>query len=51
LRRADPTSKESYGLCIGSRNRKRGLGPTKNYIIIVIIIILNMEDVADGILC
>jgi hypothetical protein len=29
LRRADPPSKESYRLCIGLRNRKRGQGPTK----------------------
>jgi hypothetical protein len=29
LRRADPPSKESYRLCIGSRNWKSGQGPTK----------------------
>jgi hypothetical protein len=29
LRRADPPSKEFYGLCIGLRNRKSGQGPTK----------------------
>jgi hypothetical protein len=29
LRRADPSSKESYRLCIGLRNWKRGRGPTK----------------------
>jgi hypothetical protein len=29
LRRADPTSKESYLLCIGSRNWKSGQDPTK----------------------
>jgi hypothetical protein len=31
LRRADPSSKESYRLCIGLRNKKkRGQGPTKS---------------------
>jgi hypothetical protein len=29
LRRADPPSKESYRMCIGSRNWKSGQGPTK----------------------
>jgi hypothetical protein len=29
LRLADPPSKESYRLCIGSRNWKRNQGPTK----------------------
>jgi hypothetical protein len=29
LRRADPPSKESYGLCIGLRNWKGGQGPTR----------------------
>jgi hypothetical protein len=29
LRRADPSSKESYRLCIGSRNWNSGQGPTK----------------------
>jgi hypothetical protein len=45
LRRADPPSKEFYQLCIGSRNWKRGQGPTtirriiihSNTIIILII--------------
>jgi hypothetical protein len=30
LRRADPPFKESYWLCIRSRNRKSGQGPTKD---------------------
>jgi hypothetical protein len=36
LARGDPPSKESYRLCIGSRNWKRGQGPTKGYRAIII---------------
>jgi hypothetical protein len=44
LRRADPPSKESYRLCIGSSNWKSCQGPTKGCraIIILIIIYLSM---------
>jgi hypothetical protein len=38
LRRADPPSKKSYWLCIGSRNWKSGQGPTKGCRTIIIII-------------
>jgi hypothetical protein len=44
LRRADPPYKESYRLCIGSRNLKGGQGPRKGCrAIIIIIIIINIE--------
>jgi hypothetical protein len=36
LRRADPPSKESYWLCIGSGNWKSGQGPTKGCRAIII---------------
>jgi hypothetical protein len=39
LWRADPPSKESYWLCIGSRNWKCCQGPTKGCRAIIIIII------------
>jgi hypothetical protein len=40
LRWADAPSKESYRLCIGSRNWKSGRGPTKGCRAIIIIIII-----------
>jgi hypothetical protein len=48
LRRADLPFKESYRLCIGSRNWKSGQGPTKGcraimmMMMIIIIIIINL---------
>jgi hypothetical protein len=38
LRRADPSSKKSYLVCIGSKNWKSGQGPTKGCRAIIIII-------------
>jgi hypothetical protein len=35
LRGADHASKESYGLCIGSKNRKGGQGPAKDCRVII----------------
>jgi hypothetical protein len=50
LQQADPPSKESYRLCIDSRNWKSGQGPTKDcraIIIIIIIIIIISISIVD----
>jgi hypothetical protein len=50
FRRVDPPSKESYRLCVGSRNRKSDQGPTKgcrDIIIIIIIIIITDMTLMD----